>query len=114
VRQYGNLISLYPDFTGARIALGTLQLQNGRIEEAARTFDHPEVTEADPLGSLMLAVCYANLKLDDDFRKLLRGIGHAVVPSRPGHTHPRRREHLVVAGEGRDLRIFHRTGIPSA
>ncbi|MFO1428422.1 MAG: tetratricopeptide repeat protein [Steroidobacteraceae bacterium] len=73
-RQFEGLIRLYPDFTNARISLGQMLMEVGRLDEAVIALDHEALIRADPLAGLLLANCYANLGMAAEMTATLEGI----------------------------------------
>ncbi len=73
-QQYESLVSLYPDFTNARVLLAELQMSQGQLDAAVRTLNHPDLIRDDPLAGFVLANCYANLGMDAEADAVLEGI----------------------------------------
>lgn len=94
-RQFQGLITLYPDYTNARISLGQLLMQSGRLDEAIVELDDAALIRSDPLAGLLLANCYANLGMDAEMTATLErirepppaaAIAHAALLQRRGRT----------------------------
>jgi tetratricopeptide (TPR) repeat protein len=73
-RQYEALIELYPDFTNAKVALGTLLIAQGKLDEAALLLDDAALIAEDPLAGFLLANCYANVGMKQEMRATLESI----------------------------------------
>lgn len=74
-RAYERIIILFPKFTSGRVGYAQMLMFNlGRLDEAILLLDDPGIRAQDPLATLLLAACYANLGMDAELRSTIAGI----------------------------------------
>jgi tetratricopeptide (TPR) repeat protein len=100
-RQYESLIELFPSYTYAPISVGAMLVEQGKLDEAVRVFDDPELIAADPEAGLRLAHVYANLGMQREVEGVLVSIREP-----PTAAAVARAARLLLDGEWAELREF--------
>jgi len=101
--QFESLVGLYPDFTSARIALGQLEISQGRLDAAVRVLDVPEVIRDDPEAGFMVAYLYANLGMPAQMNATLESIREPPPAAAVAHAAV-----LLHGGRREEMRVYAR------